>query len=193
VVGSILKSGQVVYDIGAASGFYAVIAARAVGSTGQVMAFEPMPQSVARLRHNIALNEFANVSVLELALGDRVGMAKLVPGIEEDQAGMNRVLAADESAASADVEVTTIDRLVNEGTVPAPDIIKMDIEGAEIEVLNGAEETLSQRHPVLLIESHGRWSELEPLLTALQYRYRVVEENGDLSSSEPIHVLATRL
>jgi FkbM family methyltransferase len=181
----------VVYDIGAASGFYSVIAARAVGTTGQVVAFEPMPQSVGRLRHNIALNEFTNVSVLEVALGDKVGLAKLVPGVEEDQAGVNGSLAPDESAAPIDVEVTTVDRLVDNGAVPLPDIIKMDVEGAEIEVLGGAERTLSQRRPVLLIESHGRWSELEPLLTAHQYRYRVVEENGELSSSEPIHVLAT--
>ena len=191
VLASTLASGHVMYDIGAASGFYAVIAARAVGSTGQVVAFEPMPESAARLRHNIALNEFTNVHVLELALGESVGTAKLVAGIEEDQAGLKGSLASNESSTPVEVEVTTIDRLVDEGALPPPDIIKMDIEGAEIEVLGGAERTLSQRRPVLLIESHGRWSELEPLLKKHRYRYRMIEENGDPAAPEPIHVLAT--
>jgi hypothetical protein len=104
---------------------------------------------------------------------------------------VNGSFAADESVAPIEVEVTTIDGLVDGGAVPLPDVIKMDIEGAEIEVLGGAERTLSQRRPILLIESHGRWSELEPLLKAYRYRYRVVEENGDLASPEPIHVFAT--
>jgi FkbM family methyltransferase len=189
VFASILAPGQVVYDIGAASGFFAVIAAREVGSAGQVVAFEPLPESAARLRHNIALNEFDHVRVVELALGDRDGRGELTAGVDEDQARVNR--SADSGQASVDVEVTTIDRLVDTAVVPPPDVIKMDIEGAEVEALRGADRTLSERRPVLLIESHDRWDELEPLLSAHQYRYRVVEEDGDLSSSEPVHVLAS--
>jgi FkbM family methyltransferase len=122
VVASALKRGQVVYDIGASSGFYTVIAARAVGSTGQVIAFEPLPESVTRLRHNIELNEFTNVIVLELALGDSVGTTRLVPGSEEGQAWVNSSVAVDDAAASIGVELMTIDRLVDDGAIPLPDI-----------------------------------------------------------------------
>jgi len=187
---SILHPGQVVYDVGAASGFFAVIAARAVGAAGQVVAFEPMPTSADRLRHNIALNQFNNARVLELALGESGGAAKLAPGMDDDQASVNRSGDADQPAEAIDVRVTTIDDLVDKGALPPPDIVKMDIEGAEVEALRGAERTLSERRPVLLIESHNRWNELEPLLSAHQYQYRVVEENGELSSPEPIHILA---
>ena len=191
VFASALGRGQVVCDIGSASGFYAVIAARAVGSTGLVVAFEPLPESVARLRHNISLNAFTNVTVLPLAVGDTVGTATLVPGRAEGQARLAASLSAGEAAASLEVEVMTIDRLVDEGVIPVPDIIKLDVEGAEIAVLIGARQTLALRKPTLLIECHDCWTELELLLKEHGYRYRFVEARCDPVSPEPFHVFAS--
>jgi FkbM family methyltransferase len=185
----LLAEGQVVYDIGAASGFYSLIAARRVIPDGKVVAFEPIPESAARLRGNVSLNGFENVTVIELALGDHLGRAVMVEGDERDQA-MTIAIPAASGLGGVEVPVATIDELVAGGTIPPPDVVKMDVEGAEVAVLRGAAKTLRENAPVLLIEVHGQWDELIPLLESHQYRYGGVESSQPELATCPTHVIA---
>jgi FkbM family methyltransferase len=191
VFGRLLAEGQVVYDVGAASGFYTVIAARAVGESGRVIAFEPRPENVERVRHNVALNGFGHVEILELALADSTGSASFSLGAEVTRGGLSQHHAEPAEHGTIEVQISTVDHLVSEG-LPPPDVIKMDIEGAEVEALAGAASTLATRAPTLLIEVHGRAAELDAVLRRIRYVGKVIE--ADVPVSDAIwgmHVLAT--
>ena len=183
-VAGLLQPGQVVYDIGASSGFYTLIAARAIGPAGVVVAFEPLPSSAVDLRKNIVLNGLENVIVLELAIGDSPGRAVLV------EAGLQAAVAV--AAAGVAVDVVTLDDLVAGERVPPPDLIKMDVEGAELAVLRGATRTLHAHRPVLLVEVHdgGDWRVLAGLLAEHGYSWHGVESAEPQFSTEPVHILA---
>jgi len=144
---SALKPGDVVYDIGTHAGFYSLLAAVQVGSEGRVVAFEPLPRNLAFLRAHLTKNKLTNVIVQEVALSDRRGTRYL-----DDSAGSSQArLAADGSHA---VECRTLDELVESGIIPPPDLIKIDVEGAELSVLLGGEATIRTRKPVLFVATH---------------------------------------
>jgi FkbM family methyltransferase len=143
-----LNAGDTLYDLGASIGFFTLIAAKIVGPTGRVWAFEPLPDSVTRLRKNLDLNAFQNVTVVPCAVSDHSGSGRMV-GIA------NRArLDVAETEESANVSVTTIDAWRSETDAAPPTVIKIDVEGAEIDVLRGAEETIAESLPLLLIEVH---------------------------------------
>lgn len=187
----LLASGQVVYDAGAASGFYTVIAARRVGARGRIISFEPRPDNAERVRHNAVINDFANVDVLSLALSDHDGSDSFSLGADANRGGLTDVHAEPGSGGTIEVQTATIDALVAKGAIPPPSVIKMDIEGAEVEALVGAERTLIEHGPALLIEVHGRGAELEALLQRLGYAASVLEADVPMSALEwGMHVLA---
>lgn len=75
-----LRPGDVVYDVGANAGYYSLVAARRVGATGQVVAFEPYSLNVAALSHHVALNRLGNVEVVAAAVAARSGRGTFTPG-----------------------------------------------------------------------------------------------------------------
>ena len=93
----LISTGSVVWDVGAASGFHALIMARLVGPQGTVVAFEPLPENVKRLRHNIQLNGFGNITVIEQALSDETRRGVLVAEAEDE---VTIVLAASDFGGS---------------------------------------------------------------------------------------------
>jgi FkbM family methyltransferase len=188
---ALLRDGQVVYDVGAASGFYALIAGRRAGVEGRVVAFEPRPDNAERVRYNVDLNGFSHVQTLQLALSDREGTASFSLGADENRGGLTAQHAGPAGSQTIEVRTATIDQLVGDGTIPAPQVIKMDIEGAEVEALRGATRTLSVHKPVLLIELHGRGPEVEELLRNQDYLGEVVEDDVAVAQAEwGMHVLA---
>jgi FkbM family methyltransferase len=192
VFAQLVKKGQVVYDIGANAGFYTVIAARLVGPSGQVFAFEPLPANLALIDHNVQLNGFANVTGLPFAIGRARGSASFTLGFDSTRGGLTSVHAEPGTNGTIEVAVRALDDLIAEGVVAPPDVIKMDIEGAEVEALHGALTTLAERRPSLLIEIHGTGAELEPLLVAHGYRCQVIASDVRLSEAVwGMYVVAT--
>jgi FkbM family methyltransferase len=186
----LLQPGNVVFDIGAATGFYSIIAARCVGPGGTVVAFEPAPENLAALRHNVGLNALENVEVIEAAIADDEGQAVMVPeATDEVSLVMKRVEAGPDNGST--VEVTSLDALRAAGRIPVPDVIKMDVEGVEVEVLRGARDILAAHGPVLLIEVHERWTELAPLLKDAGYTYEPLEGIDPAGASRAVHIVAT--
>jgi len=151
----ILEPGGVFIDIGANEGFYAVFAARRVQPAGRVVAFEPSPRELQRLRHNIEINALANVTVDTRALGRTRGKAVLHIADAEHN-GQNTLGGFGHSGVHAiahvEVELIDLDSLIGELGIAHVEAIKMDVEGAELEVLHGAARTLDQFKPVLLLE-----------------------------------------
>jgi FkbM family methyltransferase len=149
------KPGTTVIDVGANVGIFTISLAEAVGSSGRVMAFEPLPANVKRLQANVDLNKLGNVNIYVLALGDSEGEITLhlsddpaFPSTTEvvQNRGTDEVLA---------VPVARLDRIWKEAGFPAVAAVKIDVEGGELAVLKGSEELLATCRPVLLMEANA--------------------------------------
>lgn len=141
----------VVYDVGAYHGiltlFFASRAAR-------VIAYEPNRVNYDRLIENLQLNDVTNVSVRKLAVGSQVRSGTLV--YNPSMAGGGTVDATTAGTVSQEIEITTLDHDITAASLPAPDLIKIDIEGWELEALTGARATIAAHHPALFLEMHGQ-------------------------------------
>jgi FkbM family methyltransferase len=178
---SIVKPGHVVFDIGANIGYYTVLASQQVGPTGRVVAFEPLARNVSYLYRHVRLNRAENVRLIPLGCSDRTGVALFRRGPDYATGSLTRGPRSS-SALDELVGVTTVDDVVQElGLVP--NVLKIDVEGAEERVLKGAARTLDAAHPAVLVGVHS-----EPLraactsfLRALGYGEPVVceEVEGD--------------
>lgn len=135
-----LTTGAVLWDVGANIGLHTVTAAR-LAPQSRVVAFEPGPVTFARLTGHVRLNGCA-ADLQPIALGDRDGTATLYinPG---GNAGMSSIMHP-ETGPGTSVRLARADTLVSSGTVPAPTVMKLDVEGAEEGVLSGFGELLAQ-------------------------------------------------
>lgn len=139
--------GAVFFDVGAHAGYYSLLTSRLVSGTGRIVAFEPDARNVDHLTEHLRLNHAGNVTVIEAAVSDATGMARFAA----EQSGFGGALS---EAGSATVKTVTIDGLVEAGTVPAPNYVKIDVEGAEFRVLCGARRTLKAAHPTIFLAVH---------------------------------------
>jgi len=149
-----LKPGNCFYDIGAHTGFFSVLAACLVGSGGSVVSVEPDRRNSGLLRETVARNSLgANVAVVEKALSSRDGAAKFVSAVSgpSSNTGMSRMVGHD-SPRAYEVSCTKMDNLAE--IFAAPNVIKMDVEGAESEVLKGAARIFESARPLLICEVH---------------------------------------
>ncbi len=156
VVQRLLSDGACFFDVGANVGIFSLAGAVAVGSTGRVVAFEPSSREFNLLRKNIELNHLDQVITLQQAVADVPGRADLRVA-EALHSGHNTLGAGFAYAgvvveAVEEVQVTTIDEWVRKGSPPRVDVLKMDIEGAELRALRGARDTLSRFRPVIVVE-----------------------------------------
>jgi len=140
--------GSVVFDVGAHAGFYTLLASTLAGPAGRVFAFEPMPGNIAHIREHLRLNGIENVTVIEKAVADAAGVATFTARGSNFQ---GHLLPGGE----LQVEIISLDDLVEQGKLPLPDFIKMDIEGAEVRALAGARKLLTKRHPTLFLGTHA--------------------------------------
>ncbi len=165
LVAAFVTRGMHVVDIGANVGLYSVFTGRAVGPRGHVWGFEPSSHVVGLLERNIALNGLENVSVHKLALAAQAGRLELRR--EANCRDGDRYLvgaataegapAVGEGGDSESVEVTTLDAFrAQDGRLSAHvDFLKMDVEGGELAVFQGARETLrANRDLVMMFESN---------------------------------------
>ena len=186
-----LGPGATLFDIGANVGFFSLIGARLAGPSGRVHAFEPLPANVARIRAHAAANGFAQVEVREVALGEESGRATLSVPEEGSWAHLERYAPDRDVPGKLDVEVTTVDALVEGGRTRPPDVVKIDAEGAEVEILRGMEATLGAHRPAVICEMHGRNAEFVGLAESLGYSVSNLEgTEPPAEAHENVHVLA---
>ncbi len=145
------------FDVGANIGYVSLALAKAVGEAGCVVAFEPLPANLDRLRANMALNpEGSRVQVVGDAVGAHNSQAAFMV---HESGGMGKLQAAKgrqtEYEESITVEVIPLDDWIEDNELPPPGLIKIDVEGGEAAVLEGLSGTLNNDRPVILIELHG--------------------------------------
>lgn len=147
-----ISRGDIVWDVGANLGVFSVVAARA---GGKVVAIEPYPPTADRIHDNARLSNVADsVTVAPVALGDTSGQVKL--GVERPDLGTQTpTLGGEDMRSSVSVPVCIGDETAGDRW-PAPDVIKIDVEGAEADVLSGLTETLKGVR-VLYVEAHSGW------------------------------------
>ena len=189
-----LAEGKVLYDVGANVGFFSLIGSRLVGESGLVYAFEPAPGNAAAIRENVALNGISNLEVIECAVGAAPGRERLLLVEDLSWSHLESQGWHPRTSKTVEVEVLTIDRLLAEGRIPPPDVVKIDVEGSEIDVIHGMRETLAKHRPTLICELHDT---NEAFLAAVEEAgYRAVNlESAESLSGAPmsVHALAEPL
>jgi len=186
----LLEPGMTFYDVGANMGFFSMIAWRRVGLDGRVVSFEPLPESARTLRHNVVLNDAQNVEVVEAAVAAQPGRAELAVTAESVQAHLAEIDTDAPTLGLVDVDVTTIDAELAAGR-SAPDVIKIDVEGAELAVLEGMRGAFHRHPPKVICELHGTNAEVCRYFEELGYRLDTVEKVADVRSHHgPVHLVA---
>lgn len=156
VLEAFLASGSTFVDVGANVGVYTAWASRCVGAGGRVIAFEPVPATREQLERTVALNALGNVRVVPKALGAAPGTLSL--WLLPHASGLSSaVVPADTSSArSIEVETATLDDELTALGAPSPALVKIDVEGYEMEVLRGAVRTLAASDgPAVLFETQS--------------------------------------
>jgi FkbM family methyltransferase len=152
VLCQLLKEGDVFYDVGANVGFFTLLAARKVGSGGFVYAFEPVPSNAEQIQRNAVLNGCENICVVNVAVSDTVGRGELFLARHAGGSTLAECGAPPDLIGTVEVETISIDSHVKREMVRMPNVVKIDVEGAELSVLQGMREVLRTARPVLLIE-----------------------------------------
>lgn len=145
-------SAKSVLDIGANIGYYTLQAAKLMKNEGIIYAIEPIPDNVKLLCKNIALNKFNNISVHQLAIGDKNGKAEIFC---HDFRNYASILPSKWQTYSKTmtIPISTMDNFLKDKAIP--DIIRMDVEGYELHILRGAKDTLASNHNIkIIIETH---------------------------------------
>jgi FkbM family methyltransferase len=178
---ALAQESQTVIDIGANTGLFAILAAKA-NPKCRVWAFEPVPFIFDMLEGNIRLNQLANLQAVPLAVADAVGEISFyvtrtngrIPTDSSSCSGFR------EKVEATRLPATTLDDYVSRHSLPRLDLIKIDAETTEIQVVRGAHQTLREHRPLVICEvlpdlDHR---ELEQMLTALDYRFFHVAPGG---------------
>jgi FkbM family methyltransferase len=173
----LIQPGMTVFDVGANVGYFTLLFARLVGETGTIVAFEPTTWAIRKLRRNMSLNDFRNIVAEQLALSDTAG--------EVETSSMQTAFRASwpltdsrERAPEA-VTLLPLDSYVRRANIERVDFIKVDVDGYEHRVVQGAAETLRAHQPHMMLEIGreamselgDRSEDLVELLSSLGYSF----------------------
>ncbi|MCG8457266.1 MAG: FkbM family methyltransferase [Holophagales bacterium] len=178
----LIEPGSVVYDVGANIGLYSVPMARATGREGRVYCFEPNPVCVSYLHVNLVANGCTQCEIVPLALGDRGPNVSLTVNFANSLVGVieKSPLYGTKPGQEIVVQAGTLDAVVKFFPIPAPDVVKVDVEGAEAAVIRGMEGLVRDRRPLLLLEIHGGTAafEVSEVLDRYAYSYEDAESGA---------------
>jgi len=154
VISSLVSNGDVVFDIGANVGVYTYELSRAVGTSGSVHSFEPVAENYDILTALIRKARLSNVSAHQLAIGATVTESEILIPDMGDFTGYYwaHIRKPGEVGRTESVKVGTLDDLCRTRMIGRPDFIKCDVEGAELPVILGSQETIRSHRPGWLIE-----------------------------------------
>jgi len=191
-----LKPGMTVIDVGANIGEISMTAAKRVGHTGHVFAFEPVDAIADHLQTNAARNHLHQITVVRAGLSDVP--AESVPVYascgqddpDDENGGLGTLFGGNKGAPELQrIPITTLDIWMNAHQIDRVDLIKIDIEGAELPCLKGGERTLRQFRPVLIIEIQDttaitagyQASDILNFLSGLGYTFETIRRGGHLT------------
>lgn len=171
-----LKEGMTAIDGGANVGFFTLLMSALVGEKGQVLAFEPGQNNLSKLKTNLALNDCCNVKVIEQPLWSSVTSVKM---FHYEDGGANSLWSLFSGDKAVEMATTTLD-----AECERADLIKLDIEGAEVRALRGAYKML-RHHPFVLTEINE--GALERAGASFQELRKMLREHDCFALSETGH------
>lgn len=188
------ERGWTVLDAGANIGYYTVKASKMVGKRGRVVSVEPYHENHELLLQNLELNSCSNVQVVKKALTDYNGSTRLYLGTDS---GHNTLLGGSVFATGEweNVDAVTLDTLLRELGIESIDLAKIDVEGEELNLLEGARESLTEgRIHRLVVEVHSRSTEDNPVhryLRDVGYDVSVIKRRFPSLRATRHHIYAT--
>jgi len=148
-----VRQGMVIADIGANIGYYALMEAKAVGPKGKVYAIEPIPENVALLKKNVEVNDYKQVEVFEMAIGDKQAVKEIFLSNKSNLATFCENQDLDMTGERKKVKVQSLDGFLKGRK--QPQMVRMDVEGYEFEILQGMKQTLAKSKDLqVFIEVH---------------------------------------
>jgi FkbM family methyltransferase len=181
-----VRPGDICYDIGGYRGYISGV--MALGGAFQVLVFEPLPANQQAVRRLCELNPYLPINLMTVALGDvdETAFLKIMSDSSMGKLARSSFQKDATPVAEIPVAVRRIDSLIHSHEIPPPNVIKIDVEGAELEVLNGALEVLNMSRPTIFLEAHGTVLEeaCKQQLLRLGYKIRRIERDilGDASA-----------
>lgn len=148
---NLVKKGDTVLDIGTNYGTTILQLAQQVGAEGRCYGFEPDPTNYRICQQLLSLNNFRTIQVENIGLGNQKGTFTLVVDTPSNRSG-NRIGKQVEGKETTTVQVEVLDEWVKKTQLASVQLIKIDVEGFEMKVLEGAENVLESMHPTLFIE-----------------------------------------
>jgi FkbM family methyltransferase len=149
---TLVRPGQTVVDVGANIGYYTLVLAKAVGPGGTVHAFEPVPRLFATLCRNVDSNGFGNVVAEKRACWSAAGEFEIYEAAGGNSGKSSLFEQHAQGIQGHHVQAITIDQYSREKRLDVVNLIKIDVEGAETDVLEGATETIQRCRPILVLE-----------------------------------------
>jgi FkbM family methyltransferase len=146
------KRGMCVFDIGAHLGYYSLLLAKCVGPVGRVVSFEAAPGNFSTLQRNILMNNLDNVELINQAVFSKSGTIGMSVSPTNTSSG-DWSISRPANGHSIQVQTISLDQFCQANQV-FPDFLKIDVEGAEYDVLMGGRETIGRSRPTMLIELH---------------------------------------
>lgn len=195
-LGELLRPGDVYFDVGANVGFFTLVASRFTGSKGSLYAFEARPEIARTAKKNLRRNSIA-ATVLPVAVGDADGKVALLVA---DHPG-GSTIEPSKAVSTTRTELVgqvTLDSLVATGGVEVPDLVKIDVEGAELAVLRGMTAILERHQPIVLFEVddamsskvEAQYLEIQEMLSGFGYRCERLDPSYPNVSWSVIHAIA---
>jgi FkbM family methyltransferase len=156
----IAQMSSIMIDVGANVGYYAIELGNRMKALSKIVAFEPVSQSFEQLNLNISLNNLeSKVKTVQLALSNREEVIDLyIPQVSGSSATSARNLHPQESFRIEEVKTTKLDSFLESNNIEDCDLIKIDVEGAELFVIEGSMATIRKNHPTIFAELLRKWS-----------------------------------
>lgn len=166
-----LGPGGVLYDIGANLGFFSLLGAHLAGlEQGHVYAFEAAPDNARAIAINAQLNGISNITVIGKAVSSQAGRARLQVVDDQSWSKLEDYGEHPYTEQVLEVETVAIDDLLAGSELRPPTVVKIDVEGAEIAVLEGMRSTIERHRPAIICELHDTHAEFVAFMHRVGYR-----------------------
>jgi FkbM family methyltransferase len=191
-LGTSIQQGDICYDIGGYRGYMSGV--MAASGASRVVVFEPLPVNQKALRRLCELNPALPIEIVPLAVGNFDGSMRLKVMPETSMAKLANSPFQPEASSveEIDVRICQLDSLLSQGQLPAPNVIKIDVEGGEFEVLQGAHDTLQKYKPRVFLEAHSAALEDACSHELLKTGYQILRAGPRNNKDDyPCHLIAS--